>query len=109
MGHGSAITRLCGISVVYKGRVVPNGLLVVRVDIAVVPRWIYRDVAAAATYKLAQDGIGAGTPLRCTGAGRTDIAGLPQHRAATNIDRDQPAAHAILHDAIPRDQGLACQ
>ena len=62
MGHGSAITRLCGISVVYKGRVVPNGLLVVRVDIAVVPRWIYRDVAAAATYKLAQDGIGRDAP-----------------------------------------------
>jgi len=62
MGHGSAITRLCGISVVYKGRVVPNGLLVVRVDIAVVPRWIYRDVAAAAIYKLAQDGIGRDGP-----------------------------------------------
>jgi len=62
MGHGSAITRLCGISVVYKGRVVPNGLLVVRVDIAVVPRWIYRDVAAAAIYKLAQDGIGRDVP-----------------------------------------------
>jgi hypothetical protein len=62
MGHGSAITRLCGISVVYKGRVVPKGLLVVRVDIAVVPRWIYRDVAAAATYKLAQDGIGRDAP-----------------------------------------------
>jgi len=55
--------------------------------------------------KLAQDGIGRDA-LRCAGAGRTDTLGLPRNiERQTNIDRDQPAAHAILHDAIPPDQG----